>query len=480
MIHIPLRSQAGLRVRTADMARNLLRLFLSNGGRIAVQLLLLPVLARIVAPDAFGLMAMVMPVIVFATILAEAGLVTGLVRSDVDHNAEASAFWFSTAVGLVAAALVAALAIPFARLSGQARAAPLLLALAPCLVLAGATAVPSARLQRRGEFGAFARIELIAAAGGALAALGAALAGWNAFSLVVQQVVMAGLRLVGGVLASGFKPRGHFRLAEVWRILSHSSPMLGANLLAYLSRSLDNLLIGLFVGPRSLGFYATAYQVIQVPEYVLGASARTIALPAIAQADGRLDAAAAYFASLRVVIAVAAPAAMGCCVVAEPLVRLLLGPTWGAAAPLIVILAPLGLAWSCFQLNIAVLAGLKDTRAQIRSSVLTSALGIIGILAGLSSGVRGIAIGYAVGTAASAIPNFAYVVRALGASPRQVVDAFVRPVASGAVMALVVRWWMTSPGAPVSPLLQVGGAGALGLATYVLAWIALDILTMDL
>jgi O-antigen/teichoic acid export membrane protein len=480
MINIPLGHRMAHRPLSATMAGDILRLAVTSGGRIALQLLLIPVLARIVTPEAFGLMAMAMPIIVFTAILSEAGLITGLVRADVDPEAESSAFWFSTAAGLVGAAAAAALAFPLAWASGQPKAAPLLLALAPCLALSGAAAVPSARLQRQGEFGAFGRIELVAAALGAAGALAAALLGWNAFSLAAQQLILAAARLCGGVIVSGFRPRLTFRLESVRHILGRSSPMLGANLLAYLSRSLDNLLIGLLVGAKPLGFYSTAYQVIQIPEYVLGASARTTALPAVAQAQNRLEGAAAYFASLRLVAMAGAPIAIGCCLEAGPLVRFVLGPDWAAAAPLAAILAPLGLVWSCFQLNTAVLAGLGDTQAQIRSSVATSAMGILGILAGLPWGVRGVAIGYTACAALSAIPNFFYVLRAFDIPMRRAVEPFVQPLAAGAAMVLAIRWWQVAAAALTSPLLQVAGAGAIGVTAYGVAWMGFALLTLDL
>ena len=480
MINIPLGSRTALRPLSATMAGDILRLALSSGGRIGLQLLLIPVMARIVTPEAFGLMAMAMPIVVFTTILSEAGLITGLVRADVDPEAESSAFWFSTAAGLLGAVAAAALAFPLAWASGQPKAAPLLLALAPCLALSGAAAVPSARLQRKAEFGAFGRVEFAAAALGAGAALITALAGWNAFSLAAQQLVLAAARLAGGLIMSGFRPRLKFHPESVRRILARSSPMLGANLLAYLSRSLDNLLIGLLVGARPLGFYSTAYQVIQVPEYVLGASARTTALPVIAQAQNRLEGAAAYFASLRLVAMAGAPIAIGCCLEANPLVRFALGPNWAPAAPLAAILAPLGLVWSCFQLNTAVLAGLGDTRAQIHSSMFTSVMGIVGIVAGLPWGVRGVAIGYTVCAALSAIPNFFYVLRAFDIPIRRAIEPFVQPLASGVAMILAIRWWQASSAALTSPLLQIAGAGAIGITAYGLAWIGFALLTLDL
>jgi PST family polysaccharide transporter len=220
--------------------------------------------------------------------------------------------------------------------------------------------------------------------------------------------------------------------------------------------------------------------VIQIPEYVLGASARTTVLPAIAQAQNRLEGAAAYFASLRLVAMAGAPIAIGCFLEAGPLVRFALGPAWAPSAPLAAILAPLGLVWSCFQLNTAVLAGLGDNRAQMRSSILTSVMGILGILAGLPWGVRGVALGYVVCTALSAIPNFAYVLRAFDIPFRRAVEPFVQPLAAGAAMALAIRWWQGASAAVASPLLQITGAGALGAVAYGLAWLGFALLTLDL
>src|ERR1700712_1969351 len=87
-------------------------LFLANVARIAVQLALIPVLARIISPEAFGLVALAMPIIIFTSILAEAGLVTGMVRSEVSVTAESTAFWFTAAVGVACAAAVCLIAFP--------------------------------------------------------------------------------------------------------------------------------------------------------------------------------------------------------------------------------------------------------------------------------------------------------------------------------------------------------------------------------
>lgn len=468
-----------LRSKPHGLAGHTVRLFFTSGGKIAIQVLLIPVLARIIAPDAFGLVAMAMPVIVFVSILAEAGLVTGLVRTEVSPDAESSAFWFSAGVGAASAVLVAALAVPMGLAAGQPKLTPLLLALTPALAMASLAMVPSARLQRDGRFAAFGKVELLATAAAGAAALASALYGWNAFSLVAQQLTLAAVRLVGGLVASRFRPSAHYDHQDVKSLLRLASPMLGANLLAFVSRNLDNLLIGLLIGARPLGFYAIAYQVIQVPEYVLGASARTTVLPAIVQAKTREERSAAYFGALGLLAALATPAAIGCCLEADNVVRLVLGPAWSSAAPLVAILAPLGVIYGCLQLNTAALAGLGDTRGQIASSLLTSAAGILGIVAGLHWGVRGVAFGFLTGTILAAGPNFFYVLRALGAPARRLTSVFAFPLASGAVMVGALHWWRTFHAAPTAPFTQMFTAGILGLAAYVLSWMAFEIATIE-
>jgi PST family polysaccharide transporter len=480
MAHVPFPSKGILQSQSAVLARHTFRLFFASGGRIAIQILLIPVLARIIAPEAFGLVAMAMPMLVFVSILAEAGLVTGLVRAQVGHDVESSAFWFSLGVGAASAVLVGILAFPISVAAGQPKLAPMLLALAPALPMTALAMVPSARLQRTGDFAAFGKVELIATAAAGVAALAAALAGWNAFSLVAQQLTLAAARLAGSFIASRFRPAARFNVQDVTSVLRLASPMLGANLLAYLSRNLDNLLIGLFVGARPLGFYATAYQVIQIPEYVLGASARTTALPAIVQANTREERSAAYFASLGLLAALATPIAIGCCLESDALVRFVLGPRWMSSAPLVSILAPVGLIYSCLQLNTAALSGLGDTRRQITSSLLTSAGGIAGILAGLNWGVSGVAIGFVAGTILAAGPNFFCVLQAFGASVTRLARVFVYPLASGAVMVAAIHWWQGFAAVPTSPFPQLLGAGVLGLAAYVISWMAFEIVTIDL
>ncbi|MDB5459798.1 MAG: polysaccharide transporter, family [Caulobacteraceae bacterium] len=461
--------------RPVRLSMQALPLIVANSGRIAIQLALIPVLARIISPEAFGLVALAMPIIVFTSILAEAGLVTGLVRSHVSETAESTAFWFTAAVGVICAVAVCLIAGPTGWVARQIALPGILWALAPALFLTCLTIVPSARLQRTGNFGAFATGEMLSSLAGAAVALWSALHGWGAWSLVSQQLTLAGIRLVANIGLSRFFPRLVFDYGLLKPVLHLSTPLLGANLLAYLSRSLDNLLIGLCIGPKPLGFYATAYQVVQIPEYALGASVRTTALPAIARAASDRGAAAdIYVNALRTMSLVATPVVIGCSLQADALVRLVLGPAWAPAAPLVAILAPLGLVHSYFQLNTAVLLGFGEARTQLRMSILTSVCGLVGIVAGFGWGPRGVALGYALGTLFAAGPYSLSVLRVLGASWRRLIGGVGRAWAAGAAMAVVLSAWDQHAGLHAQLLLGLPEAVLIGGGAYLVALLFLE------
>jgi hypothetical protein len=157
-----------------------LALVVANATRMGLQLLLIPILARVIAPEAFGLVDLAAPIVVFISILAEAGLVTGLVRMRASLAAEQAAFWFSAAMGSACVAAAALLASPVGRAAHQPGLAPVLWTLSPALLLTCLSIVPSARLQRTGAFGAFAASELFACIAGAGVALWTAMHGWGA------------------------------------------------------------------------------------------------------------------------------------------------------------------------------------------------------------------------------------------------------------------------------------------------------------
>src|SRR5690349_14438013 len=117
----------------------------ASACKLALQLVLIPVLARILGPKAFGLMSVAMSLVLFANMLSDAGMGAVIVRQSApDRELESTIFWLAVLTGVLLAALVALAAWPLAIAFGQPGLRPVLLALAPILAMSGSIAVPNA------------------------------------------------------------------------------------------------------------------------------------------------------------------------------------------------------------------------------------------------------------------------------------------------------------------------------------------------
>jgi PST family polysaccharide transporter len=151
-------------------------------------------LARLLEPDAFGVVAVASVFVAFMTVLVDQGFSQALVqRPSLDREHLDTAFWANLAASAVVVALVVGAAGPVADLFDEPDLAPILRALSLALVASALGGVPTALLRRRLAFASLALRGLLSVAAGGVAGVAAALAGFGAWSLVIQLVVQAGV-----------------------------------------------------------------------------------------------------------------------------------------------------------------------------------------------------------------------------------------------------------------------------------------------
>jgi PST family polysaccharide transporter len=438
----------------------------SNAFRLGVQFLLFPILARLLTPADYGIMALAMPVVLFAMTLGEGGMGPALVRSpDPDGSVEATMFWTALATGIGCASILLLAAPLIAGALSHAAIAPVLSWLAPIMVLSAMCSVPSARIQKRGATWIFALGDVASTVTGGAVALYGALTGWQVWSLVAQQLV---LWIVKFAVLLGFAgSRGHGRPGrEAFRYLwLHGPPLVGANLLTLFSASIDTMLIGRLLGVAPLGFYALAYQIVRIPEAVLTGPIYVSFLPAIARLDGDSPAAARLFLStLRMMLGVAAPMMLGLTLTADLAVSLVLGPRWFGTAPLIMVLAPSAIVQTLGYLATALLIGRGRSGLQFRLALLNAFLTLAGVVAGSFFGIFGVAIGVAVAVAAGSMIALAAGMREVNISLRRLASALSPVLAAVAIMVCGtggLRLLLPATLPVVPSLILVAGAGVL-------------------
>lgn len=379
-------------------------LAVGNACRYVLQLVLVPVLARILGPSSYGGIALATPFFFFLMLFSDLGLGASLVRApELTRTLESSVFWIVMGLALALACLLAVAAHPIADLLGQPALGGILLALAPLFLLSSATIVPSARLQRAARFKAVACADILSTVGGAAVALATAYCDWGSFALVAQQWTLWLVRVGVFAIASGFFPILRLDLSAATARARFGIGLVGSQVITFLGTNLDNVLVGTLLGPSELGRYALAYQLVNIPCQILGGIHYAI-MPAVAenQRNG-LQLARLYFGSLRMILLVIVPALTGLALTSDLIIELALTEAWRGTGRLVALLTPFGIVQMVFVLNSAMVIGVGRTEVEFQISLVRSLFLLIGISTGLAFGSAGIAAGVSAGTVVSGV-----------------------------------------------------------------------------
>jgi PST family polysaccharide transporter len=144
-------------------------------------------------------------------------------------------------------------------------AAPLLVALAPAFLFASFGAVQKALLERKSAFRTVSRVEVLGALVGALATIGAALSGAGAMSWTVGILVISTQTSIHFWVAAKWHPTRRVQLGEIRSLLHFSGNLSAFNVINYLARNADSIIVGRYLDASALGIYSIAYKIMLFP-----------------------------------------------------------------------------------------------------------------------------------------------------------------------------------------------------------------------
>lgn len=446
------------------------------GGRQAISLLVVFVLARQLGPDSYGVVSQASLYVAFTALLLDQGLGVALIqRPRLSPVETASALWLNVVVAVVLMLLTVVLAPAAAGFFRTPELAGVLVALSVTLLLKGAAVVPQALLNRELRFRELAACEAASVCAGAVAAIGAAAGGLGVASVVAQTIVadlvlaVACWSRVGGVPLRG-SPQA------LGPVLRFGLNILGGNALHYVMRNLDNVLIGRFLGPAALAFYALSYRAMLLGVQNITRTVNRVALPYYSRLqDDQAALRSGFLRATRLVSLAAFPLMTSVALAAPEAVPLAFGRSWGPAVVPMQVLAVTGLRQSVTSLLSPVLTATGKPHWELRLNVLTSVCLVASFVVGLRGGIVGVAWAYTVtGLALSPLGVLA-VCRVLDLT----FGAYLRALAPAAAgtACLALTWLAVRAGAQVigaPPLAVLALAGTSALAVYagllLLAW----------
>ena len=350
-------------------------------ARYGVQFAVMILLARMLSPDDFGLIAMLLVFTTIAALLVDAGFGTALVQKQrTSDDDETTVFLCGLGISTVVVGVLWLSAPAIAAFYSQPVLVPLTRLMVCVLPLSALAAVPDALLTQQLDFRARANAEILASLFSGTVAVFLAWCGFGVWSLAWQAILAIGTRAALLWRYSRWRPRGRFSMASFRALFAFGGYMLMSNLLNAISTRLQSLLIGRLFDSRALGYYTLAQSTQQAPAQFMSGVLNRVGLPVFSSvADQPAKLVGALRLSLRVAIFVFVPCMVGIAVVAKPLVVLLYGARWIPAAPLLSILAASAAFWPLHVLNLAAIGaqGRSDLIFRLELAKRVISIGLI-------------------------------------------------------------------------------------------------------
>jgi PST family polysaccharide transporter len=433
--------------------------FGAQGAKFAIRFTAQIVIARLLVPADYGLIAMVAPVLGLLQLVGDLGLGQAVVqRQSVSQREVSGLFWIGLAVNVAIAVGVAGFSPLLAWIYQEPRLLAVSIALAAVIPITGLSTLPLALLRRNLRFGALALLDILPPAVGLVVGFSAAWLGLGYWSLILGAAAesLSTVCVVGSL--SRWRPSLPAISKSTWSLVVSGGHFTLFNLATYATMTLDNVFIAITLGAVPLGLYDRAYKIVTQPFAYLTAPFDRIAVPVLVRLlpdPERYN--HAYLNMLQLVFMLVAPGLMFGVFMAEPLMSFLLGAKWAGIAPIVSWLCFGALASPLYSSAFWLFLSQERTDKMLRYGLLTALVSVVGFAAGLPWGAAGVAAGAGLSFFVVAAPVTSW--GATRAGPVSVVDlaSALVPIAAGATATLTAL-------AAFSRLAPVAGLGLLTLA----------------
>ncbi len=425
------------------------------------------VLARLLTPQDYGLIAMVTAITGFVALFKDMGLSMATIqKAEINHSQVSTLFWINVAVSLVLALILAVVAPVISWFYSEPRLTWITLALAGTFIFSGLTVQHQALLRRQMRFLILATIEIGSIGIGIATGIVMAWYGVGYWALVGLPAATVLTNTVLVWVFCGWRPGLPVHRAGVRSMVAFGGHLTGFNTANYFARNFDNILLGRFYGASVLGLYSRAYNIMMLPISQIRNPLDSVAIPALSHIQNDSVRYKRYYIKLVTLLAfLTMPLMVFLFVCADQVIGLLLGSKWSGAVGIFKILCviafiqPVGTTWG------VVLVSLGQSKRYFTWGIINSIITVISFFLGLPWGAIGVAAAYTIISYVLLIPTLWYCFRRTPISIMDFLSAISRPVIASIIMGFTIllsRPYLTS----VSDIVSIGCSFIIGFLTY--------------
>jgi PST family polysaccharide transporter len=400
------------------------------------------ILARLLTPADYGLISMVSAIIGFVSLFKDLGLSMATVqRKYIDQNQVSMLFWINVALSILVMLFTATISYAIAGFYKEPRLVGITIALGSAFIFGGITVQHQALLHRKMKFFALALVEVISILVSILIAIAFALYGAGYWSLVMMQVTLAICNAVGVWVACGWRPSRPTMDSNVRSMLNFGGNLTGFNILNYLARNLDHVLIGRAWGSQQLGMYAKAYQMLLMPIQQVSTPITSVAIPTLSSLQNDTNRFRHYYCTALTLIAyITCPLIMIMAALSDEIIFIILGDQWSGAGRIFKVLAFAAFFQPLLNTTGWIYISLGQTYRMMIFSLVTVPACIAAFFIGLPWGAYGVAVSYTLYYLFMVLPNYMYAIKE---SPIRLIDALKsvwRPIMISLFIHIVITY----------------------------------------
>ncbi|ODT17241.1 MAG: hypothetical protein ABS35_26315 [Kaistia sp. SCN 65-12] len=454
-------------LRRRTLRGGLAKLF-GQGLSVIMRLAFMVILARLLDPSEFGLVAMATAVTGMMAMFASAGLSTAVIQARTISDTQLSTlFWVNMLIGALFAGICGLLAPVLVAFYGEPQLFWLTILLAPGFLMSAASVQPLAILQRDMRYGSLMLVEFSAQLLGLLAGVILALAGYRYWALVGASFFLQLGTLVGLWQATRWLPTRRFALGEVRALLRVGGTVTLNTIVTYVGFNLEKVLVGRVWGAEALGHYGRAYQFISVPIDNLSNAVGGVAFSALSRLQDEPERLRAYFLKgYALLVSLSLPLTLFLCLFAKPIFLILFGPKWQEAAAIFQILTPTVLVFSLTNPFGWLLLATGRQNRSFKIALVMAGLVVVACVAGLPYGPRGVAAAYSTAMALWLLPHIVWSAHGGPVAARDILPAIIRPLVATSVALGATQLVDRIEGASLTSIREILLGGGVMLLVY--------------
>lgn len=351
------------------------------------------VLARLLLPEDFGLVALTMTYIGFITLFTNMGFGSSIIHeNETSEKQLASIYWLNYGLSILSFLIIISTSQFAASFYNEPKLTSIVIVAAINILLHPFYIIHYKLLERDLEFKTISKINLSGTLIGSIAAIVGAFLGLGVYALILQSLVSSLVRLILIFVYKKWFPKFYFNFKEIKHMIWYSLKFKASDMAMYFERNIDYLILGKFFTSVILGYYAFAYNIMYTPVKRISYIFSEVLFPSFSSfKNDKEKIMNGYYKSLQLIAMVSIPSMTLIAFNADLIIHLVFGEKWDAAIPIVKILCFAGAIQSISQFGGVIFSSIGKPEVSLYVSLVRTVLTVLAIVVGVQYGVLWVA-----------------------------------------------------------------------------------------